>query len=77
MKRVVDPPSRTGVAPVSDFEPEKGKYEPRISRISRMINGFHLRRVLLTHPARFAPKFLFIRVIRPALRDGFNFGSPS
>jgi len=33
--------------------------------------------VLRTHPARFAPKFLFIRVIRPALRDGFNFGSPS
>jgi hypothetical protein len=33
--------------------------------------------VLRTHPARFAPKFLFIRFIRPALRDGFNFGSPS
>src|ERR1039458_3526787 len=50
MKRVVEPSSRTGVAPVSDFEPENGKYEPRISRISRMINGFHLQRVLRTHP---------------------------
>jgi hypothetical protein len=38
-----------------------------------MINGFHLRRVLRTHPAGFAFKFLFIRVIR--VIRGFNFGS--
>jgi hypothetical protein len=31
--------------------------------------------VFRTHPARFAPKFLFIRVIR--VIRGFNFGSPS
>jgi hypothetical protein len=38
-----------------------------------MINGFHLRRRLRTHPACFASKFLFIRVIR--IICGFNFGS--
>ena len=38
-----------------------------------MINGFCLKRVLRTHPAGFAPKFLFIRVIR--VIRGFNFGS--
>jgi hypothetical protein len=38
-----------------------------------MINGFRLRRALRTHPAGFASKFLFIRVIR--VIRGFNFGS--
>jgi hypothetical protein len=40
-----------------------------------MINGFYLQRVLRTHPASFASKLLFIRVIRAirAIR-GFNFG---
>jgi len=38
-----------------------------------MINGFRLRRVFRTHPACFASKFLFIRVIC-VIRD-FNFGS--
>jgi hypothetical protein len=38
-----------------------------------MINGFCLRRGLQTHPACFASKLLFIRVIR--VIRGFNFGS--
>jgi hypothetical protein len=41
--------------------------------MARMINGFCLRRGLQTHPAGYASKLLFIRVIR-AIR-GFNFGS--
>ncbi len=38
-----------------------------------MINGFCLQRVLQTHPACFASKLLFIRVIR--VIRGFNFGN--
>jgi hypothetical protein len=38
-----------------------------------MIKGFYLRRVLQIHPAAFASKFLFIRVIR--VIRGFNFES--
>ena len=48
----------------------KPKDEPRISR---MINGFHSRRALWTHPAGLISKLLFIRALR--VIRGCNFGS--
>ena len=50
----------------------KTEIRTRISPISRMINGFPLRRGLRTHSIRFVSKFWLIRVI--LVIRGFNFG---